>query len=92
MLRQAEPDAEVDHQRRLVVLGREHVVAPGVEDRRTQVSLAEQRVAGNDVPPDRQNPQQLQGCLVLVALGIDLDLGQDRLGCRAVGRDEVVAG
>jgi hypothetical protein len=54
--------------------------------------LAEQSVAGDDVPPQRQDAQQLQGSLVFVGLGIDFHLGQHCLGGRAVGGDEVLAG
>jgi len=87
-----EPRSDVDHQRRLVVLDCEDIIAAGRDDRRAEVPLAEQGIAGDDVALHRQDVQQLQGCLVLVGLGIDLDLAQNRLGFGEVGGDEMLAG
>ena len=71
-----EPRPDIDRQGWLVVLHREDVVAAGRKDRRADVTLAKQRVAGNDVAPDREQAQQLEGGLVLVGLGIDAHLDE----------------
>lgn len=82
----------VSDQRWLVVLGEKNVVAPLGHDLGTDVALAEHGVAAEEVAADRQNPQQLQGGLVLVGLGVHADLGEDGLDVRRVGGDEVLTG
>jgi hypothetical protein len=67
----AQTRLDVDHQRRLIVLDRENIVAAAVDDRLAHVVLAEQRVARDEATPDRQKAEQLQGRLVFVGLGID---------------------
>jgi hypothetical protein len=88
----AEAGGYVPLQAQLVPLDREQVVAALLDDLRAQVALAEQRVAEEDPPRDRQDAQQLQGGLVLVGLGIDLDLGEDGLVPVGIGGDQVLTG
>jgi hypothetical protein len=63
-----------------------------VDDRRTNIALAKQGVADEQVAPHRQDAQQLQGGLVLIGLGIDAQLGQHGLGLRPIGRNQVLSG
>lgn len=83
---------DVDHQRRLIVLDREDIVAALVEDLPAQVALAEEGVAREDAAADGHNPQQLQGRFVFVGLGIDPHLRQHGGGRDGVSGDEVLAG
>ena len=58
---------DVDGQRRLIVLDREDVVAPLINDLLAEVALAEEGVACDDAASDGHNAQQLQGRLVTTA-------------------------
>jgi hypothetical protein len=83
---------DVDRQRKLIVLDRENVVTASVDDRLAQVTLAEDRIAGDNASLHRHNAQQLQGRLVFVGLGIDPELRQHRAGRNGVGGNQVLAG
>ena len=54
--------------------------------------MREHRVARDDLVLDRQHPQEFQSGLVLVGLGIDPELGQNRFDVRSVGGHQVDAG
>src|SRR4051812_44841255 len=92
LLPEGQPGVYVYDQAELVVLGEEEVVPSPVDDLVADVTLAEQGVAGDDTAFQGQNAQKLQGGLVLVGLGIDLDLGQHGLAMRGVGGHEVLPG
>src|SRR5262245_13199676 len=83
---------DVPGERRLVVLHRQDIIAAPVDDGRADIAMGEQGIAGDDLAADRQHPQQLQRRLVLVGLGIDPQLGQDRLDLRGIGGDQVDPG
>src|SRR5205823_6100179 len=89
---EAEAGSDVSLQPQLVAFDCEQVVATFLDDLGAQVALAEQRVAEDDLPLDWQDAQQLQGGLVLVGLGIDLDLGEDGLVLVGIGGDQVLTG
>src|SRR5260370_35734938 len=84
LLRVSQPGIYVCCQRRLVVFPGKNVVAAGLDNLRAEVALAEQGIAGEDVPRDRQNTQQSQRRLVFVGLGIDFYLAQNGLGFAAI--------
>lgn len=83
----AEAGGDIDLQAGLVVLDEEDIVPALLDHRLADLPLAEQGIAGDDPAADRQDPQQLQGRLMLISLGIDADLGQDRLHQRGIGGD-----
>jgi hypothetical protein len=76
----------------LVVLHRQDIITTLVEDGRANVAMGEHGIAGDDLATDRQHPQELQRRLVLVGLGIDPQLGQDRFDLRGRGGDQMDPG
>ena len=76
----------------MVVLGYQDIVPSPVADVLGHVAVGEHGVAGDHLALDRQHPQQPQGRLVLVGLGVDAELGQDRLDLRGVGGHQVDPG
>ena len=88
----AEPRGDIGVQARLVVLDEEDVVAPLLDDLLAEVALTEDGVADDDPIPNGQQSQQFQGRLVLVGLGIDAHLNEDRFDQRRVGGDQMLSG
>ena len=77
---------------RLVLLHRQDVIASPFDHLRTKSAMREHRVARDDLVLDRQHRQEFQSGLVLVGLGIDPELGQNRFDVRGVGGHQVDAG
>jgi hypothetical protein len=67
---------DLSFQLRLVVLDEQQVIAAAITDPLGEVPVGEQRVATDHLPRQRQHPQQPQGGLVLVGLGLDAQLPQ----------------
>jgi hypothetical protein len=86
----AEAGGDVSLQAQLVALDREQVVAALRDDLLAHVTLAEHGIAEDDAALDRQDAQQFESGLVLVALGIDAQLGQHRLVLMGVGGHEML--
>ena len=74
--RQGGPDV---HRQRLPVIRRHRpVVAPGIDDVRGHIPLAEHGIAGHRLSRRGQDAEPFQGGLVPVRRGIDADLGEHR--------------
>lgn len=84
--------SDVGLQARLVGFDGPQVVATGVHHGSAQIALAEQGIAGDYFPLQGEQPQQAQGRLVFVGLGIDADLSEHRLDVGGVNGDQVLAG
>ena len=89
---EGEGGLDVHLQRLLVVLHHQQVIAPGIDDLRGQVPLAEQGVADHHLSRHGQNAEEFQSGLVFVRLGVHADLGEDGLGVRGEGGHQVDAG
>ncbi len=61
-----------------------HVMAPAVDHRRGHVPRAERGTPGQNRAAHRDDPEQRQGGLVLVRLGVHPDLAEHRRGVRGV--------
>src|SRR5208337_2546479 len=77
---------------RLVLLHRQDVIASPFDHLRTKIAMREHRVARDDLVLDRQHPQEFRSGLVLVGLGIDPELGQNRFDVRGGDGHQVDAG
>jgi hypothetical protein len=86
----AEPRSYVSFQALLVTLDHEQVIAPLLDDLRAQVALAEHGIAQNNMASERQDAQQFQRGFMLVGLGVNADLGENRLMLMSVGGNEMV--
>ena len=91
-LRLGKGSRDVPAERRLVLLHRQHVITSPFDHLRTEIAVREHAIASDDLALDREHPQELQSGLVLIGLGIDPELSQDRLDVRSIGRHQVNPG
>jgi hypothetical protein len=73
----------------LVFLDREDVIPTGLKHLLAKVPVGEHAIARDDFARHRQDPQQFQGGLMLVGLGLDPHLRQHGMHVRSIGRKQV---
>ena len=86
-VREGESGPDVHLQRPPVVLHRQQVLAPGIDDFPGHIPPAEQGVADHHRPRHGQDSRQLEGGFAFVGLGIDADPGEHGPGVRGEGGD-----
>ena len=91
-VREGESGPDVHLQRPPVVLHRQQVLAPGIDDFPGHIPPAEQGVADHHRPRHGQDSRQLEGGFAFVGLGIDADPGEHGPGVRGEGGDPADAG